>query len=192
MVENEMLEINPAASISSPKIPEKEPEYLTEEECVRFIETIGKESKEPVHYRDIAIAILFLHNGLRVSELIGLGLADVDLSNHQIKVTRKGNKEQYLHLNEETVKALIDYLIKRPGGQGGRFFIEANGHNLSRRYTYGIIRRYLERAGICKGKYGPHLLRLTFAQGLHQKGIETINDKRPGRAQEPEYYYAIY
>ncbi len=178
MVENEILETNPAAYISSPKIPEKEPEYLTEDECIRFLETIGKRSKEPVHYRDIAIATLFMHNGLRVSELINLEQNDVDLRNHQIKITRKGNKEQYLHLNEETTKALTDYLINRPKFESGIFFIETNGHNLSRRYTYGIIRRYLEMASIEKSKHGPHLLRHTFCTRLHQKGIEpfTIKD----------------
>jgi len=178
MIENDILEANPAASVSSPKIPEKEPEYLTEDECIRFLETIGRESKEPVHYRDIAIATLFMHNGLRVSELINLETADVDLSNRQIKITRKGNKEQYLHLNEETVKALIEYSINRPKVESERFFIETSGHNLSRRYTYGIIRRYLEMAGIEKSKHGPHLLRHTFCTRLHQKGIEpfTIKD----------------
>jgi site-specific recombinase XerD len=178
LIENDALEVNAAASVSSPRIPEKEPEYLTEEECIRLLNAVSRGSKKPVHNRDIAIVTLFLHNGLRVSELIKLGLSDVDLGNHQIKITRKGNKEQYLHLNEETAKALLNYLSNRPKTEGGKFFIENNGHYLSRRYTYGIIRRYLEMAGITKSKHGPHILRHTFCTRLHQKGIQpfTIKD----------------
>ena len=93
LVENEELEANPAASIGSPRIPEKEPEYLTEEECIRLLTTIARDAKPRVHERDSAIAVLFLHTGLRVSELANLKLVNVDLERRQIKITRKGNKE---------------------------------------------------------------------------------------------------
>ena len=177
LVENEGLEANPAASIRSPKIPEKEPEYLTEEECLRFLGAITKNGKRRVRARDMAMAVLFLDDGLRVSELIGLKLAEVDLTGNQIKITRKGNKEQYLHLNGETAGALTRYLDKRPQAQNGWFFIENNDRNLTRRYVYGIVRRYLELAGINKDKLGPHLLRHTFCTRLHQKGVAPFTIK---------------
>ncbi|GAI00780.1 unnamed protein product, partial [marine sediment metagenome] len=88
LVENERLEANPAASIRGPRIPEKEPEYLTEEECIRLLETIARKGRPRVRERDMAIAILFLHTGLRVSELTNLKLANVDLERGQIKITR--------------------------------------------------------------------------------------------------------
>jgi len=94
LVENEELEVNPAGSIRSPKIPEKEPEYLTDEECIRLLEIIARKGRPRVRERDMAIAILFLHTGLRVSELTNLKLVNVDLGRSQIKITRKGNKEQ--------------------------------------------------------------------------------------------------
>jgi len=178
LVENEELEVNPAASIRSPKIPEKEPEYLTEEECIRLLETIARKSRPRVRERDMAIAILFLHTGLRVSELTNLKLANVDLERGQIKITRKGNKEQYLHVNGETAGALVDYLANHQQAQNGRFFVGTNGGNLDRGYVYGIVRRYLRLAGIDKGKHGPHILRHTFCTRLHQKGVGpfTIKD----------------
>jgi len=178
LVESEELEVNPAASIRSPKIPEKEPEYLTEEECIRLLETIARKGRPPVRERDMAIAVLFLHTGLRVSELTNLKLANVDLERNQIKITRKGNKEQYLHLNGETASALADYLANHPQAQNGRFFVGTNGGNLDRGYVYDIVRRYLRLAGIDKGKHGPHLLRHTFCTRLHQKGVGpfTIKD----------------
>jgi len=178
LVENERLEVNPAALIRSPKIPEKEPVYLTDEESIRLLRTIAREAKPRVRERDMAIVILFLHTGLRVSELTNLKLVNVDLERNQIKITRKGNKEQYLHLNGETVSALTRYLAKRPEARNGRFFVGNNGGNLDRTYVYGIVRRYLKLAGINKGKQGPHLLRHTFCTRLHQKGVGpfTIKD----------------
>ncbi len=128
LVENEGLEASPAASIRSPRIPEKEPEYLTEEEYARLLETIALKGKPRVRERDMAMAILFLNDGLRVSELVKLKLVDIDLGRSQIKITRKGNKEQYLHLNGETAGTLINYLANRPQAQNGRFFIETNGN----------------------------------------------------------------
>ncbi|GAI60037.1 unnamed protein product, partial [marine sediment metagenome] len=178
LVENEGLKVNPAASIRSPRIPEKEPEYLTEEECFYLLETIARKGKPQVRERDMAIAVLFLHTGLRVSELTTLKLINVDFDRGQIKITRKGNKEQYLHLNGETVNMLARYLANRSEAENGRFFVRTNGNNLDRGYIYRIVRRYLELANISKGKHGPHLFRHTFCTRLHQKGVGpfTIKD----------------
>ena len=152
--------------------------YLSDEECIRLVTTIARGAKPRVRERDMAIAILFLHTGLRVSELTKLELANVDLGRNQIKITRKGNKEQYLHLNGEAAQALVNYLANRPQAQNGRFFVGSNGGNLTRSYVYGMVRRYLNLAGIDKGKRGPHILRHTFCTRLHQKGVGpfTIKD----------------
>jgi site-specific recombinase XerD len=117
------------------------------------------------------MVILLLHTGLRVSELTSLKLADVDLDRRQIKITRKGNKEQYIYLNRETANTVARYLANRPEAQNGRLFVGTNGGNLNRVYIYGLVRRYLKWAGINKGKRGPHLLRHTFCTRLHQKGV---------------------
>jgi site-specific recombinase XerD len=103
--------------------------------------------------------------------MTNLKLANVNLEENQIKITRKGAKEQYLHLNKETVNTLAKYLINRPQAQNGRFFVGTRGQNLSRTYVYGVVQRYLKLAGINKGKRGPHLLRHTFCTRLHQKGV---------------------
>ena len=178
LVENEGLEANPAASIRSPRIPEKEPVYLSDEECIRLVTTIARKAKPRIRERDLAMVILFLHTGVRVSELTNLESPNVDLERSQIKITRKGNKEQYLHLNGETVSTLARYLAKRPQAQNGRFFVGTNGGNLNRSYVYGLIRSYLKLADIEKGKRGPHILRHTFCTRLHQKGVApfTIRD----------------
>jgi len=171
LVENEGLEANPAASIRSPRIPEKEPVYLSEEECLRFLQTIARKGRAKVKERDMAMAVLLLHTGLRVSELTNLKLSDVDLDRGQIKITRKGDKEQYLHLNGEAVAALVNYLHSRPQAQNDRVFVGTKGQNLGRTYIYEVVRRYLKLAGINKGKQGPDLLRHTFCTRLYQKGV---------------------
>jgi site-specific recombinase XerD len=127
----------------------------------------------------LAIAVLFLHTGLKVSELTNLELVNVDLDRHQVKITRKGNKEQYLHLNAETMSTLAKYLAKRLQAQNGRFFVRTNGDNLNRSYVYGLIRRYLKLAAIEKGERGPHILRHTFCTRLHQKGVSPFTIRDP-------------
>ena len=115
--------------------------------------------------------VLFLHSRLWVSELTNLKLVNVDRDRGEVKITGKGNKEQYLHLNGEAAAALANYLANRPQAQNGSFFVGTNGSNLTRSYVYGSIRRYLKLAGIDKGKRGPHILRHTFCTRLHQKGV---------------------
>jgi len=177
LVENGGLGANPAASIKSPKIPERVPAYLTDDECIRLLETVAHKSRPKVRQRDMAIIVLFLHAGIRVSELVNLELTNVDLEMGQMKVVRKENKEQYLHANGEAVRVLANYLHSRPQGQNGRFFVGTKGNNLGRAYVYGVVRRYLNLAGINKGKRGPHLLRHTFCTRLHQKGVDPFTIK---------------
>ena len=177
LVENEGLKMNPAASIKSPRIPEKEPEYLTEQECVHFLETIAAKANPRVYERDLAIVVLFLQVGLRASELINLKLVNVNLDRHYIKVIRKGNKEQCLHLNGEAVSTLARYLASRPQALNGEFFVATSGNNLTRSYVYDLVRKYLKLAGIEKSKRGPHILRHTFCTRLHQKGVDPFTIK---------------
>jgi integrase/recombinase XerC len=79
LVDNGVLEVNPAASVKSPKIPEKEPVYLNDGELTRLLTAIVRKAKPRVRERDMAIVLLFLHGGMRVSELTKLELANVEL-----------------------------------------------------------------------------------------------------------------
>lgn len=177
LVANEGLKANPAAQVPSPKIPDREPAYLTDEESIRLLRTIAREARPPLRERDTAMVVLFLHSGLRASELTNLELVNVDLESRQMKITRKGNKEQYLHLNRETTAALANYLAERPPAGNGRFFVGNDGGHLDRRYVYDLVRRYLKLAGIEKDKQGPHILRHTFCTRLHQKGVALFTIK---------------
>jgi site-specific recombinase XerD len=177
MVEQESFPANPATAIKSPKVPQKQPEYLTDEESIRLLRTIVRVASPQVRERDMAMVTLFIHTGLRVSELTSLKVTGVDLDSRQIKITRKGDREQYLPLNTEAAKALAHYMANRPEGQNGRFFVSVNGSDLARTYIYAIVKRYIRLAGINKGKCGPHLLRHTFCTRLHQKGVSPFTIK---------------
>jgi integrase/recombinase XerC len=99
-----------------------------------------------------------------------LKLSNVDLTAQRIKVTRKGDREQSLHLNGETVTALGAYLASRPPGSNGNLWVTRGGGCPTRASLYELVRRWLELAGIHKEKRGPHILRHTFCTRLHQKG----------------------
>jgi len=174
LVDSGQLEASPAASIKSPKVTEREPDYLTDDECIRLLDTVSKRAWRRVSKRDIAIIVLFLHTGIRVSELINLKLANVDLKSGCIRIMRKGKKEQYLPLNRETVAVLTKYIDARPKAINGRLFVRPSGRDLDRTTIYRVVRRYLALAGIDKGKRGPHLLRHTFCTRLHQKGVDPL------------------
>ena len=171
LVGNGHLEASPAAFINSPKIAETEPICITDNECLRLLETVSQRTRSPVKERDIAIIVLLLHTGIRVSELVNLKLAHVDLEGGRMKVRRKGNREQSLYLNRETVNVLERCIAVWPESQDGRLFVTSRG-SLNRIYVYRLVRRHLAQAGIDKGKRGPHLLRHTFCTRLHQKGID--------------------
>ncbi|MCL0073730.1 tyrosine-type recombinase/integrase [Dehalococcoidia bacterium] len=172
LVDSEGLKANPAAGIKSPAVSEREPVCLTDEECRRLLQTVAREAKPAIRERDTAILVLFLHAGLRVSELIHLRLMDANLKERQIRVTRKGDKEQSLPLNGEVARVVGKYLARQQKTGPEPLFTGSKGQRLERGYVYGMVRKYLCLAGINKAKHGPHILRHTFCTRLHQKGVD--------------------
>ena len=173
LVETGVLKENPALSIRSPKIENKQPDYLTDLEINRLLDAVKHRAKPEILQRDLAMIIILLHTGLRVSELTGLKLVDIDLGTKQLKILRKGRKEQYVPLNSEAVRVLGKYLSQREQQcQTDRCFVDLKGNSLSRVSIYNIVRRYFNLAGINKDKKGPHVLRHTFCTRLHRKGVD--------------------
>jgi integrase/recombinase XerD len=173
LLEAKVLKVNPVATMRSPKLPDKKPAYLTEAECLRLLRAITQNARRQYKERDLTMIVLFLHTGLRVSELINLRLMNVDLKSALLKVTRKGNKEQNLHLNSDSVCVLEKYLSVRQS-LNGYLFVNSGGQKLSRSCIYNKVKRYLLTAGINKSKWGPHILRHTFCTRLHQKGVDPL------------------
>jgi len=163
-----IVSANPVSDIEAPKLPEKEPSYLTKEEYQSLIAAVRKEATPYYLSRDVAIVILLLRTGIRLSELVGLTLDKVNLHNGSstIKVRGKGNKERIIPLAEEAVQALGKYLAHRPEVQSRHLFISRLGEELRPRSVYHLVKKYLNAAGIKKEKLAVHSLRHTFAASL--------------------------
>ena len=98
---------NPMQDLDSPRLKKSLPRYLSLDESIMLLEAVD----EPNRARDYCILILFLNCGLRISELVGLNLADV--RQEQLRVLGKGNKERMIFLNEACREALDDWLEER-------------------------------------------------------------------------------
>lgn len=172
-----IIKINPARGISSLKIKRTLPKFLTVDDAFKLVEA-PSEDKFTVQ-RDRAILELLYGCGIRVSELCGLNLEDIDLREGLIKVRGKGNKERIIPAGQKAKEAIKKYLairqilrIKRNfHAQETPLFINNRGSRLSDRQVRRIVKKYSKAIGILE-KIGPHTLRHTFASHLLMEGAD--------------------
>jgi integrase/recombinase XerC len=171
-----IIAANPVSDIEAPKLPEKEPSYLTEIEYHNLIAAVKDKATPYYLSRDLAIVILLLGTGIRLSELVGLTLGRVNLQNSSssVKVNGKGNKERSIPLTSEVVRALEKYLAHRPDVQSNNLFISRLGNALRARSVYHLVKKYLNAAGITKEKVAVHSLRHTFGASLLKNGANLV------------------
>jgi len=171
------LEANPAADIETPKLPHKEPNYLTPEEYEALIAAVRRAATPFYLARDLAIVITFLNTGVRLSELVGLTLNSINLesSNAFIKVRGKGDKQRTIPLNDNVAATLRKYIEKRPEVETNSLYISRLGKGLCTRSVYHLIKRYLKEAGIKKEQVGVHSLRHTFSASLLSQGVNLFS-----------------
>lgn len=176
LVRYDILDANPASDIETPKLPQREPSYLTQEEYQRLLSIIKPNAAPAYAVRDLAIVTTFLGTGVRLSELVGLTLnsLNLDTSQKSIRVRGKGNKERIIPLNEEVVIALKKYLKVRPEVATDNLFIGRLGSGLRARSVYHLIKHYLGEAGIKKEKVAVHSLRHTFGASLLRSGANLV------------------
>ena len=131
---------------------------------------------DPLAWRDRALLDLAYGAGMRVSELCGLGITDLLLTDGLVRVFGKGAKERLVPLGRSTIGTVSIYLHQlRPtldrGHGGGRVLLNARGEPLSRVGAWGIVKRSAERAGLRK-RVTPHTLRHSFATHLLEGGAD--------------------
>lgn len=165
------LKANPIAGVSSPKQDKHLPLFLTEEEVKRLIEaSISNGQEKEMFLRDTAILETFYSTGVRISELVGVNLHDVDFIGGIIKVLGKGKKERIVPVGEYAIRAIRAYLDKRKQ-QSQVLFLNKNGRRLTDRGVRGIVDKYIRAASLNKG-VSPHTLRHSFATHLLNHGAD--------------------
>ncbi len=174
LVREEILAMDPMRDASSPKLDKRLPSFLTKAEVTRLIE--APDLTTPLGQRDRAFLELLYASGLRVSELSGLDLEQVDLDTREIRVWGKGSKERIVLMGEPAARALLAYInhgrkVLLGSKKTGAVFLNRDGGRLTERSVQKILQKYANSAGIGKRVY-PHMLRHTFATHLLDGGAD--------------------
>ena len=166
------LKQNPTASIRPPKQDKVLPKYLTAEQSKDLLECTQTQSDFPE--RDYCMVVLFLNCGMRLAELVGMDLEDIDLEQRQIRLFGKGHKERMVYLNDACVEALQLYLKKRNAMEGlnprekAVFLTRRRKERIGNRRVEQLITGAMKAAGL-KG-FSTHKLRHTAATLMYQTG----------------------
>lgn len=172
-----LIEENPAQNLETPKLEKRLPKYLNLDDSKKLLE-VTDNSNNRNHDRDYAIITLFLNCGMRLSELVGININDIDFNENKLTVIGKGNKERSIYLNHACIKALKQYLAVRPtsGIKQDKFnshkalFLSERKERISRRTVQHIVYTKLLEAGLDPSKYSTHKLRHTAATLMYQYG----------------------
>lgn len=164
---------NPGLDVRAPKTPRRLPRTLDVDQAVRLVEVEGDDA---LARRDRAILELFYSSGLRLSELTGLDLGDLDLAEGLVQVTGKGRKMRRVPVGRHAVAAVRAWLTARePLAAAGEpaLFVSRRGGRLSPRSVQARIKLWARRQGVDANVH-PHLLRHSFASHL----LESSGDLR--------------
>ena len=171
------IDHNPALTLKTPKKDKRLPKYLSLDDSKKLLEA-SEDEDNPNYARDFAITTLFLNCGMRLSELVGINITDIDLNDCKLTVIGKGNKERTIYLNKACLKAISEYLEVRPK-QGvqkdskhseNALFLSSRKTRISNRTVQYIINQELKNAGLDSTKYSVHKLRHTAATLMYQYG----------------------
>lgn len=172
-----LIEINPAQNLETPKLEKRMPKYLSLEDSQKLLEVASDEDNRNCE-RDFAIITLFLNCGMRLSELVGINISDINFSDWKMTVIGKGNKERTIYLNKACIRAIENYLSVRPKeaiksdnkNSKKALFLSERLERISNRTVQYIVDKELKKAGLDTRKYSTHKLRHTAATLMYQYG----------------------
>ncbi|MBU1125958.1 MAG: tyrosine-type recombinase/integrase, partial [Candidatus Omnitrophica bacterium] len=163
--------VNPILMLSSPKIERYLPEFMSEAEVIKLIESAFPSSeKDERGLRDRAILETFYSTGIRISELVGLSIDDVDCISGIAKIKGKGKKERIVPVGTIAIGAIRRYLDTRKT-QSSALFLNKNHTRISSRGVRNIVLKYIRRCGARKG-ISAHTFRHSFATHLLNRGAD--------------------
>lgn len=177
---------DPASDVVVPKVPRSLPKALAEDEVVALLDAVVGD--DPVARRDRVILEVLYGTGLRISELVGLSLADVDTDDALVRAFGKGSKERIVPLGRVARAAVVAWLA--PGGRdqmapaqwqrrgdAEALLLNARGGRLSRQGAWGVVRKHGARVGL-EGKLTPHVLRHSCATHMldHGADVRTVQE----------------
>jgi integrase/recombinase XerC len=174
-----LLEANPAALLARPSPASRLPQVLKSGEAGRLAE--APDGDDPIALRDRAILELLYASGLRVAELCGLDLWDVDVDGRMVRVMGKGSKERVVPMGDFAARAMASYLAQaRPtlvsetpagGNPDDAVFYNRRRKRMTPRDVRAMMQRYV-RSSLGDRTVGPHTLRHTFATHLLEGGAD--------------------
>ena len=183
LYKNGYIDSDPAALVDMPKRHQKPIIRLEIDEVAHMLDLVEsgemlsdrqRKYNEHTRTRDLAILTLFLGTGIRVSELVGINISDVDFSINGFLVTRKGGNQAILYFPDEVAQVLKDYLKLReqmtpsPGYEDA-LFLSLQNKRISVRAVQLMVKKYASQAAPLKKHLSPHKLRSTFGTNLYHE-----------------------
>ncbi|MBI3601588.1 MAG: tyrosine recombinase XerC [Candidatus Omnitrophica bacterium] len=159
---------NPASLLVTPKLDKPLPHFLSEEEAVKIIE--APPSDKVSQWRDKAIFETLYSTGIRVSELVGLDVDDVDFISNIVRVMGKGKKERLVPIGDKALDAIREYIDRRKM-ESECVFLNKNGTRLTTRSICDIINKYVLQQAVAQ-HVTPHMFRHSFATHLLNRGAD--------------------
>lgn len=178
----EMINTNAAALVDLPKLHPRAIVRLEPNEVAKLLDIAESglglsEAQKRYHKatkaRDVAILTLFLGTGIRISELVGIDIEDVDFFNNAFLITRKGGSQDSLVFGEEVRSALLNYMLVRDGiqaisGHENALFLSIQKKRITVRAVENLVKKYAIMAAPIK-KISPHKLRSTYGTMLYRE-----------------------
>ena len=168
---------NPAQNLETPKLNKRLPKYLSLEDSQKLLSISENDEDNKNKERDFAIITLFLNCGMRLSELVGINISDINFDDCKLTVIGKGNKERTIYLNKACIDAINKYLAVRPTNakkdsknSDKALFLSGYRQRISKRTVENVVSKELQKAGLDTTKYSTHKLRHTAATLMYKYG----------------------